>query len=101
MAFLFVRICTFSCLVFDLTLGMDWLVRYDARIICSERTIYLRHPDSPTQLSLILRDVDNSEMAICSLDSRDDDDISRIPIACDFSDVFEPISGLPPKRAIE
>ena len=64
---------------------MDWLVRYDARIICSERIMYLRHPDSPTRLSLILRDVDNSEMALYSLDSRDDDDISRIPIACDFS----------------
>ena len=26
---------------------------------------------------------------------------SRISIVCDFSDVFEPVSGLPPKRAIE
>lgn len=58
-----------SCLGFDMILGMDWLVRYDARIICSERILYLRHPDSPTQLSLILRDVDNSEMAFYSLDS--------------------------------
>ena len=49
-----------SCLGFDMILGMDWLVRYDARIICSERIIYLRHPDSSTQLSLILGDVDNS-----------------------------------------
>ena len=40
-------------------------------------------------------------MALYSLDSRDDDDISRIPIVYDFSDVFEPVSGLPPKRAIE
>ena len=63
--------------------------------------MYLRHPDSSTQLSLVLSDVYNSEMALCSLNSRDDDDISRIPIACDFSDVFEPVSGLPPKRAIE
>ena len=76
-------------------------MRYDARIICSERTIYLRHPDSPTQLSLILRDVDNSETALYSLDSRDDDDISRIPITCDFPYVFELVSGFPPKRAIE
>ena len=90
-----------SYLGFDMILGMDWLVRYDARIICSERILYLRHPDSSTQLSLVLRNVDNSKVALCSLDSWDDDDISRIPIVCDFSDVFEPVSGLPPKRAIE
>ena len=40
-------------------------------------------------------------MALYSLDLRDGDDISRIPIACDFSDVFEPVSGLPPKQAIK
>ena len=58
-----------SYLEFDMILGMDWLVRYDARIICSERILYLRHPNSPTQLSLVLQNVDNSKMALYSLDS--------------------------------
>ena len=29
---------------FGMILGMDWLNRYEAHILCPERTIHLRHP---------------------------------------------------------
>lgn len=36
-----------------------------------------------------------------AIESREEDDISRIPIVRDYPDIFEPITGLPPKRTIE
>ena len=30
---------------FRMILGMDWLNRYEAQILCPERTLYLKHPD--------------------------------------------------------
>ena len=59
---------------FEMILGMDWLNRYEAHIICPERTIYLRHPQSDKQISLVLKDSDsNSKASLYSLNPRDED----------------------------
>ena len=41
---------------FGIILGMDWLNRYQAHILCPERTIHLRHPQSVKQISIDLKD---------------------------------------------
>ena len=93
---------------FGMILGMDWLNRYEAQILCPERTIHLRHPQSVKQLSIDLKDSDSSVVAsLYSLNPHDDDNddeediISLIHVVREFSDIFEPVLGLPPKRAIE
>lgn len=93
---------------FGMILGMDWLNHYEAHILCPERTIYLRHPQSIKQISIILKDSDSTLSAsLYSLNPRDDDNddeehvIALIHVVREFSDIFEPVSGLPPKRAIE
>ena len=85
---------------FDMILGMDWLVRYEVQILCLERTLYLKHPDAIEQLYIVFRDMDHTSNALIS-SFESENAISNIPVVCDFSDVFEPISCLPPKRAIE
>ena len=88
---------------FGMILGMDWLNHYEAHILCPERTIHLRHPQSVKQISIILKDSDSSLTAsLYSLNPRDDDNddeediISLIHVAREFSDIFEPVLGLPP-----
>lgn len=95
-------------LVFGMILGMDWLNRYEAQILCPEQTIHLRHPHSVKQISIDLKDSDfNLAASLYSLNPHDDDNddeedvISLIHVVREFSDIFEPVLGLPPKRAIE
>lgn len=87
---------------FGIILGMMWLNKYEAHIICSERSIYLRHPESEDRVSIILDRVEPSlKASLFALESSEESGIARIPIVCDYADIFAPISGLPPKRAIE
>ena len=39
-------------------LRKDWLDHYEAHILCPERTIYLRHPQSVNKISMVLNDFD-------------------------------------------
>ena len=93
---------------FGIILGMDWLNCYQSHILCPEQTIHLRHPLSVNQISVNLKDSESSLVAsLYSLNPRDNDDddeddiISRIHVVREFFDIFEPVLGLPPKRAIE
>ena len=56
---------------FDMILGMDWLVQHDAKIICSERILFIHHPDSSSPLAIVFQDVGLSDVTLFSLDSRD------------------------------
>ena len=48
---------------FGMILGMDWLNRYEAHILCHVRTIYLQHPQSVNQISIVLKDSDSTSAA--------------------------------------
>ena len=90
----------FDFVGFGIILGMDWLERYDARIFCPDRKISLRHPNS---LSRIIYSVENSELSACTLLGaiEVEKELNRVFVAKEFADVFEPVTRLPPKRAVE
>ena len=83
---------------FGMILCMDWLNRYEAHILCPERTIHLRHAQSVKQISIDLKDSNSSLVAsLYSLNPHDDDNddeedvISLIHVIHEFSDIFEPV----------
>ena len=69
-------------------------------ILCLERTLYLKHLDAIEQLSIIFQSMDHPSNALIS-SFESEAALANIPVVCDFSDVFEPISRLPSNRAIE
>ncbi|GJZ11504.1 putative reverse transcriptase domain-containing protein [Tanacetum coccineum] len=80
---------------FNVVIGMDWLSKYHARIICDEKvvhipidgeTLIIRDDQSKTRLNLIS----------CIKTERD------IPVVREFPEVFlEDLPGLPPVRQVE
>ncbi|GJY97446.1 putative reverse transcriptase domain-containing protein [Tanacetum coccineum] len=79
-----------SCL-FDVVIGMDWLSKYHARIICDEKVVYIPI-DGET---LIIR-------AQVMEKKSDEKRLEGIPVVREFSDVFpEDLPGLPPIRQVE
>ncbi|GJZ42848.1 reverse transcriptase domain-containing protein [Tanacetum coccineum] len=68
---------------FDVVIGMDWLSKYHARIICGEKVVHI----------LI-----NGETLII----RDEKRLEDIPVVREFPEVFpEDLSELPPVRQVE
>ncbi|GJR38968.1 reverse transcriptase domain-containing protein [Tanacetum coccineum] len=68
---------------FDVIIGMDWLSKYHARIICDEKVVYIPIKGE----TLIIRDEKRLE---------------DIPVVREFSKVFpEDLPGLPPARQVE
>nr|GEU70627.1 reverse transcriptase domain-containing protein [Tanacetum cinerariifolium] len=79
---------------FDIVVGMDWLSKYHARIICDEKIVHIPI-DSET---LIIRGDRTQVMKKKSEDKRLED----IPVVREFLDVFlEDLPGLPPVRQVE
>ncbi|GKB55514.1 reverse transcriptase domain-containing protein [Tanacetum coccineum] len=69
---------------FDVVIGMDWLSKYHARIICDEKVVYI-----PIDAQVIEKK---------SAEKRLED----IPVVREFPEVFpEDLSGLPPVRQVE
>ncbi|GJT96556.1 putative reverse transcriptase domain-containing protein [Tanacetum coccineum] len=74
---------------FDVVIGMDWLSKYHARIICDEKVIHI-----PI----------NSETLIIRIMEKKSDDkrLENIPIVREFLEVFlEDLPGLPPVCQVE
>nr|GEZ04459.1 reverse transcriptase domain-containing protein [Tanacetum cinerariifolium] len=68
---------------FDVIIGMDWLSKYHAKIICDEKVIHIPIEDE----TLIIRDEKR---------------IENIPVVREFPDVFpEELPGLPSVRQVE
>ncbi|GJZ20479.1 putative reverse transcriptase domain-containing protein [Tanacetum coccineum] len=104
---------------FDVVMGMDWLSKYHAKILCDEKfihipinneTLIIRGDRSKTRLNLI--SVLQTKLVIISrLSSFYDpsngkeiirEEIRRYPVVKEFSDVFpEDLPGLPPVRQVE
>ncbi|GJZ65185.1 putative reverse transcriptase domain-containing protein [Tanacetum coccineum] len=79
---------------FDIVIGMDWLSKYHARIICDEKVVHLPI-DGET---LIIRD-DRTQVMKKKPDKKRLEDV---PVVKEFLEVFlEDLLGLPPIRQVE
>nr|GEY36500.1 putative reverse transcriptase domain-containing protein [Tanacetum cinerariifolium] len=79
---------------FDIVVGMDWLSKYHARIICDEKVVHIPINGE----TLIIRGDRTQVMEKKSEDKRLED----IPVVREFQDVFpEDLPGLPPVRQVE
>ncbi|GJW32101.1 putative reverse transcriptase domain-containing protein [Tanacetum coccineum] len=104
---------------FDVVIGMDWLSKYHARIICDEKvvhipidgeTLIIRGDRSKTRLSLISciktkRYISRGyQVFIAQVMEKKSDEkrLEDIPVVREFSEVFpENLPGLPPVRQVE
>nr|GEU48425.1 hypothetical protein [Tanacetum cinerariifolium]GEU52484.1 hypothetical protein [Tanacetum cinerariifolium] len=85
---------------FDVILGMDWLSKNKAKIVCKEKVVRI-----PLKSGEILRVQGEHTLGgtktLMSMRA-DETELSNIPIVRDFIDVFlEDLSGLPPQRQVE
>ncbi|GKC96329.1 reverse transcriptase domain-containing protein [Tanacetum coccineum] len=75
---------------FDIIIGMDWLSKYHARIICDEKVVYIPINDE----TLIIRVMEKKKS--------DEKRLEDIPVVKEFPEVFpEDLPGLPPVRQVE
>ncbi|GJY55376.1 putative reverse transcriptase domain-containing protein [Tanacetum coccineum] len=78
---------------FDVVIGMDWLSKYHARIICDEKVVHIPI-DGET---LIIRGDQITEKK-----KSDEKRLEDIPVVREFPEVFpEDLPGLPPIRQVE
>nr|GEX54945.1 putative reverse transcriptase domain-containing protein [Tanacetum cinerariifolium] len=76
---------------FDVVIGMDWLSKYHAKIICDEKVVHILIEDE----TLIIR-------AQVMEKNSDEKRLENIPVVREFPDVFpEELPGLPPVRQVE
>ncbi|GJY93224.1 reverse transcriptase domain-containing protein [Tanacetum coccineum] len=74
---------------FDVVIGMDWLSKYRAKILCDEKVVHIPI-DGET---LIIRVVEKKA---------DEKRLEDIPVVKEFPDVFpEDLPGIPPIRQVE
>ncbi|GJS65886.1 putative reverse transcriptase domain-containing protein [Tanacetum coccineum] len=74
---------------FDVVIGMDWLSKYHARIICDEKVIHIPINGE----TLIIRVMKNKS---------DEKRLEDIPVVREFLEVFpEDLPGLPPVHQVE
>ncbi|GJX52672.1 putative reverse transcriptase domain-containing protein [Tanacetum coccineum] len=74
---------------FDVVIGMDWLSKYHARIICDEKVVYIPINGK----TLIIRVMEKKS---------DEKRLEDIPVVREFPEVFpEDLPGLPPVRQVE
>ncbi|GJR80098.1 putative reverse transcriptase domain-containing protein [Tanacetum coccineum] len=71
---------------FDVVIGMDWLSKYHARIICDEKVVHIP--------------IDGETLIVRVMEKKSDERrLEDIPVVREFSEVFpEDLPGLPPIR---
>ncbi|GJR36517.1 putative reverse transcriptase domain-containing protein [Tanacetum coccineum] len=106
--------------VFDIVIGMHWLDRYNANILCSQKLVRVVNPQG--QEIIIYGDKRKGEFKLCSLmkarkylshgcqtfmvyvidTSYEKKSAKDVPVVNEFIDVFpEDLPGIPPKRQVE
>ncbi|GJU97721.1 putative reverse transcriptase domain-containing protein [Tanacetum coccineum] len=74
---------------FDVVIGMDWLSKYHAKILCDEKVVHIPINGE----TLIIRVMEKKS---------DEKKLEDIPVVKEFPDVFpEDLPGLPPVRHVE
>ncbi|GKF68085.1 putative reverse transcriptase domain-containing protein, partial [Tanacetum coccineum] len=82
---------------FDVVIGMDWLSKYHARIICDEKVVYIPINGE----TLIIR---GCQVFVAQVMEKKSDEkrLEDIPVVREFPKVFlENLPGLPPVRQVE
>nr|GEV43429.1 putative reverse transcriptase domain-containing protein [Tanacetum cinerariifolium] len=85
---------------FDFIIGMDWLAKYHALIVCDEKIVRIPYGD----VVLIIRgdDCDGKITSKKAEDKLDEKRLEDVPIVRELSEVFpEDLPGLPPARQVE
>ncbi|GKB68986.1 hypothetical protein Tco_0930398 [Tanacetum coccineum] len=76
---------------FDVVIGMDWLSKYHARIICDEKVVHI--PIDGKTLIIQAQVMEKKS---------DEKRLKDIPVVREFLEVFpEDLPGLPPVRQVE
>ncbi|GKD01026.1 putative reverse transcriptase domain-containing protein [Tanacetum coccineum] len=78
---------------FDVIIGMDWLAKYQALIVCDDKTLYIRKA-----CQIYLAHVTSKK----SEDKSEEKRLEDVPIVREFLKFFpEDLPGLPPTRQVE
>nr|GFA73058.1 putative reverse transcriptase domain-containing protein [Tanacetum cinerariifolium] len=78
---------------FDVIVGMDWLVEFDALIVCGKKEVHVLYKNK-TGSQLFIAQVTEKEPAKKQLQG--------VPVICNFPEVFlDDLPGLPPPRQVE
>ncbi|GJZ64843.1 putative reverse transcriptase domain-containing protein [Tanacetum coccineum] len=86
--------------IFDVIIGMDWLAKYHALIVCDEKVVRIPYGDEV----LIIRgdDCDDRITSKKTEDKSEEKRLEDVPIVREFLEVFpEDLPGLPPARQVE
>ncbi|GKF10492.1 putative reverse transcriptase domain-containing protein [Tanacetum coccineum] len=74
---------------FDIVIGMDWLSKYHARILCDEKVVHIPINDETLIIQVMKKKSDEKRL-------------EDIPVVREFPEVFpEDLPGLPPVRQVE
>ncbi|GKD02953.1 putative reverse transcriptase domain-containing protein [Tanacetum coccineum] len=85
---------------FDVIVGMDWLSKNKAEIVCHEKVV--RIPLEGGEILHVQGERTLGGTKTLMSTKADEPELSDIPIVRDFTDVFtEDLSGLPPQRQVE
>ena len=85
---------------YDLIIGMDWMIKHCAVLDCDKQLVRVRSSDGE-ELDLCCKSRSQSMLSyLYSLDISHEG-LSTVPVVCEFGDVFEEVSGLPPHHEIE
>ncbi|GKA07159.1 putative reverse transcriptase domain-containing protein [Tanacetum coccineum] len=85
---------------FDVIVGMDWLSKNKAEIVCHEKVV--RIPLEGGEILCVQGERTLGGTKTLMSTKADEPELSDIPIVRDFTDVFpEDLSGLPPQRQVE
>ncbi|GJV12984.1 putative reverse transcriptase domain-containing protein [Tanacetum coccineum] len=85
---------------FDVIIGMDWLAKYHALIICDKKVVCIPYRDK----GLIIQGDDyyNGITSKKAKDKSEDKRLEDVPIKQEFPEVFpDDLPGLPPARQVE
>ncbi|GKA03168.1 putative reverse transcriptase domain-containing protein [Tanacetum coccineum] len=106
--------------VFDIVIGMDWLNRYNANILCSQKLVRVVNPQG--REIIIYGDKRKGEFKLCSImkarkylshgchafmahvidTSYEKKSVKDVLVVNEFLDVFpEELSGIPPERQVD
>ncbi|GKF37225.1 putative reverse transcriptase domain-containing protein, partial [Tanacetum coccineum] len=78
---------------FDVIIGMDWLVKHDAVIVCGEKVVRMPYGN---KMLIVESDKGMSRLKVMSCIK------AYVPIIRDFLKLFpEELPGLPPPRQVE
>ncbi|GKA44393.1 putative reverse transcriptase domain-containing protein [Tanacetum coccineum] len=83
---------------FDIIIGMDWLSKYQAVIVCAEKIVRIPWGNETLIVHVFLPHVTTKKEEDRSKEKRLED----VPIVRDFPEVFpKDLSGIPPTRQVE